>query len=89
MNLQHQHILKTSQGLGSDFCTSYKWDWSVLLKSKKLKRDEYITGLLEVTVPEGYPMEGNYSREPFDFAMAVPSSTRRPTSINTCMMTAL
>ena len=30
---------------------------SILLKNKELKRDEYITGLLEVTLTEGYIME--------------------------------
>ena len=31
---------------------------SILLKNKETKRDEDITGMLEVTITEVYPMEG-------------------------------
>ena len=40
---------------------------SVLLKKKELSREEDITVILEVTVTEGCPMEGDASREPFGF----------------------
>ena len=52
-SFQHQHPLETSPGFGPDLRTSYKWDWSVLLKNKELSREEYITGMLDVTVTEG------------------------------------
>ena len=54
---------------------------SILLKNKELKREEDITGLLEVIAMEGCLMEGDDSRELFGFAMAVLSSTRRPTTV--------
>ena len=62
---------------------------SILLKKKELKRDEDITGLLDVTVIEGYIMEGYTSRKPFVFAMAVCSLTRSPNDVNTWGVTAL
>ena len=36
-SFQHQHILKTSQGFVPDLRTSYKQDWSVMLKKKELR----------------------------------------------------
>ena len=57
------------------------------MKNKEISREEYITGMLEVTIMEGYLMEGYASREPFDFVMSVPSSTRR--TVNTWAVTAL
>ena len=48
-----------------------------------------ITGLLEVTVAGGYLMEGYGSRETFDFAMDLLISARRPTTVNTWVVTAL
>ena len=39
------------------------------MKNKDLYREEYITGLLEVTVTEDYLMGGDASRQPFRFAM--------------------
>ena len=65
LKFQQQHILNPPWGLGTDLCASYKWDWSVMLKNKDLKREEYITGLLEVTVTEGYLTERYASIEPF------------------------
>ena len=56
---------------------------------KELKREEYVTGLLEVTVTEGYLMEVDASREPCDFAMFVTSSRISSTSGNTWVVTAL
>ena len=56
-------------------------------KKKDLRTEEYITGRLEVTVTEGYIIEGDESRELFYFAMAVISSTR--TTVNTWFMTDL
>ena len=47
-SFQHQHPLKPPWGYGLDLGTSYKWDWSVMLK-KDLRREEYIEVLLEVT----------------------------------------
>ena len=58
-SFKHQHPLKTSQGFGPDLHTSYKWDWSVLLKKKELSREEYITVLLGVTVMKGCLMEAD------------------------------
>ena len=40
--------------------------------------EEDITGLLEVNVPGGCPMELYSSILPIDFSMDVQSSTRRP-----------
>ena len=48
-----------------------------------------ITGLLEVTVTGVYLMEGYGSRETFYFAMDVLISARRPTTVNTWVVTAL
>ena len=62
---------------------------SILLKNKELKREEDITGLLKVIVTEFYLMEWWASREPFYFSMTVLSSTRSPTTVNTCAVTAL
>ena len=53
------------------------------MKNKELKREEYITGLLDFTVTGVYLMEGDASRKLFDFEMSVPTSTIRPTTINT------
>ena len=53
----------------------------ILLKNKELRREGGIPGLLEVTVTVGYPMEGDASRKPFGFAVAVLGSTRRPTNV--------
>ena len=62
---------------------------SILLKEKEINREEYITGMLYITVTEGYLMEGDASREPFDCTMSVLGSTRRPTTVNTWAVTAL
>ena len=86
-SFQHQNTLKNSWGFGQDLRTSYKWDWSVLLKNKELRREEYITGMLEVNVTEGHLMEGYASREPFYFSMAVPISIIR--TVNNWVMTDL
>ena len=40
-DLQHKHLLKICWWLGLDLCTSYKWNWSALLKKKELKIEEY------------------------------------------------
>ena len=58
-----------------------------MMKNKEISREEYITGLLEVNVTEGYLMEGYTSREPFDFEIDVPSSTGK--TINTLVVTSL
>ena len=44
---------------------------SILLKNKELKREEDITGMLEVTVTEGCLMGLYASREPFNFEMEI------------------
>ena len=61
-SFQHQHPLEKSQGFGPDLHAYYKWDWNVLMKKKEISREEYITGMLEVNVMEGHPMEGYASR---------------------------
>ena len=43
--------------------------------------------MLEVTVSYGYGMEGDASREPSYLAMDVPSSTIKPTTVNTWVVT--
>ena len=43
--------------------------------------EEYITVLLEVTVMEGFLMEGYSSIKLFGFEMGVLYSTRRPTTV--------
>ena len=58
------------------------------LKNKDIKREEDITGLLEVTVLEGCLLGGDSSRESFCFAMSVLSSTRRTTTVKFLAMTA-
>ena len=85
-SFQHQHPLETSRGFGKDLRASYKWDWSALIKNKEISREEYITGMLEVTIMEGYLMEGYASREPFDFVMSVPSSTRRTVTLGSWLL---
>ena len=55
----------------------------------ELKREECITGLLEIIFKYGYLMEGYASIEPFYFTMDVPSSTIRPTTVNTWVVTFL
>ena len=62
---------------------------SMLMKKKQIKREEYITGLLEVTVTEGFLMEGYSGRETFVFEMVVLSSTRSPTTVHIWVVTAL
>ena len=54
----------------------------ILLKYKKLEREGYITGLIEVTVQVGFLMEIYSSREPFGFEMDVLCSKRIPTNVN-------
>ena len=52
----------------------------MILINKELRREGGTSGLLEVTVMEGNPMEGDASREPFGFAMDLLGPTRRPTT---------
>ena len=61
-------------------CTSEK---------KEPKRDKYVTGMLVATLTGGYLMAVYASREPFYFGNAVPSSTRRPTTVKNWFLTAL
>ena len=49
----------------------------MLLKNKELRRKVYVKGLLEVTLTEGYIVEEDNSKEPFDCSMTLPSSTVR------------
>ena len=60
-----------------------------MLKNKELKREEDITELVEVTSTKFYLIEGDASRESFGFSMTVISSTRRPTTVNIWVVTAL
>ena len=46
-------------------------------KERKLEREGYITGLIEVTVQGGFLMERDASREAFGFTRDVIGSTRR------------
>ena len=61
----------------------------IILKKKELNREGYITGLLEVTLKEGYLMKGYPTRKTFSFSMDVLISKIRPTNLNTWIMTAL
>ena len=61
----------------------------IIIKKIDINRGKDITGLLDVTVIEGYIMEGYTSRKPFVFSMAVCSLTRIPTTENTWGVTAL
>ena len=64
-------------------------DISILLKEKKLEREEDITGYLDITIQGGCLIEINASREPFGFSMDAIGSTRRPTIVNKLGVTAL
>ena len=57
-------------------------DLSIFPKKKKLKREGYITGLLEVNVQVSCLIEIDASREAFGFARYVIVSTRRFTIVD-------
>ena len=60
----------------------YLWDISILPKEKKLQREEYITGLLEVIVLGVFLMERYATIEAFGFERDVIGSTRRRTIVD-------
>ena len=56
-------------------------------ENKRLEREVYLTGLIEVTVKVDFPMERYSSIKPFGFAMSVIGSKIRPTTVNKLAMT--